>query len=127
MSETLALALVLVFLTASSTIVAIPVSVAAITENTWVEKAPMPTPRGYLETAVVNGKICAIGGSVPIGTNEEYDPTTDTWTTKSPMPTPEQGFAVAVFQDKIYCIGGLPVSYTHLRAHETDSYLVCRL
>src|SRR5664279_6276502 len=28
------------------------------------------------------------------------------------------------------CIRGLgsaPVSYTHLRAHETDSYLVCRL
>src|SRR5665647_2134207 len=23
--------------------------------------------------------------------------------------------------------GGLAVSYTHLRAHETDSYLVCRL
>src|SRR5665647_1155037 len=23
--------------------------------------------------------------------------------------------------------GGVPVSYTHLRAHETDSYLVCRL
>src|SRR5680860_1679370 len=23
--------------------------------------------------------------------------------------------------------GGRPVSYTHLRAHETDSYLVCRL
>ena len=27
-----------------------------------------------------------------------------------------------------YCIGAvLAVSYTHLRAHETDSYLVCRL
>src|SRR5664279_867868 len=24
-------------------------------------------------------------------------------------------------------IGGRSVSYTHLRAHETDSYLVCRL
>ena len=24
-------------------------------------------------------------------------------------------------------IASLPVSYTHLRAHETDSYLVCRL
>ena len=24
-------------------------------------------------------------------------------------------------------IGAVPVSYTHLRAHETDSYLVCRL
>ena len=23
--------------------------------------------------------------------------------------------------------GAVPVSYTHLRAHETDSYLVCRL
>src|SRR5664279_893599 len=23
-------------------------------------------------------------------------------------------------------VEGLPVSYTHLRAHETDSYLVCR-
>src|SRR5680860_1700773 len=23
--------------------------------------------------------------------------------------------------------GSIPVSYTHLRAHETDSYLVCRL
>src|SRR5680860_1492629 len=26
-----------------------------------------------------------------------------------------------------YSFGGYPVSYTHLRAHETDSYLVCRL
>ena len=25
------------------------------------------------------------------------------------------------------CRGIFPVSYTHLRAHETDSYLVCRL
>src|SRR5665647_3635257 len=25
------------------------------------------------------------------------------------------------------CVGRLAVSYTHLRAHETDSYLVCRL
>src|SRR5680860_1794619 len=26
-----------------------------------------------------------------------------------------------------YAVGRNPVSYTHLRAHETDSYLVCRL
>src|SRR5680860_1175522 len=26
-----------------------------------------------------------------------------------------------------YGLSPLPVSYTHLRAHETDSYLVCRL
>src|SRR5680860_1560231 len=27
----------------------------------------------------------------------------------------------------VYCSTHDPVSYTHLRAHETDSYLVCRL
>src|SRR5680860_1924567 len=27
----------------------------------------------------------------------------------------------------LFGLPGLPVSYTHLRAHETDSYLVCRL
>src|SRR5665647_3502297 len=37
---------------------------------------------------------------------------------------------VAVFFEAIQGEGGInsmPVSYTHLRAHETDSYLVCRL
>ena len=28
---------------------------------------------------------------------------------------------------QIACDGFIPVSYTHLRAHETDSYFVCRL
>ena len=28
---------------------------------------------------------------------------------------------------RVFKDGALPVSYTHLRAHETDSYLVCRL
>ena len=27
----------------------------------------------------------------------------------------------------MYVVWIVPVSYTHLRAHETDSYLVCRL
>ena len=32
-----------------------------------------------------------------------------------------------LFKNIIYMIDFGPVSYTHLRAHETDSYLVCRL
>ena len=37
-----------------------------------------------------------------------------------------QGFELEEFMHGIYhCIDA--VSYTHLRAHETDSYLVCRL
>jgi N-acetylneuraminic acid mutarotase len=75
-------------------------------ENEWVSKADMPTARGYLHVATVDGKMYAIGGSGPIGTNEEYDPQNDTWATKTPMPFPEQNFAVAAYQNKIYCIGG---------------------
>src|SRR5680860_1788677 len=30
-------------------------------------------------------------------------------------------------EDLIHIQWSVPVSYTHLRAHETDSYLVCRL
>jgi N-acetylneuraminic acid mutarotase len=85
---------------------------ASVTENSWVSKAPMPTARGYLGVAEVNGKIYAIGGSGPIGANEEYDPETDTWTTKAPMPIPEQSFAIAAYQNKIYCIGGIPTGST---------------
>jgi N-acetylneuraminic acid mutarotase len=104
--------LVLFLITASLFTVTKSASADATTQNSWVERAPMPTARGYLEVAVVNEKIYAIGGSGSIGTNEEYNPTTDNWIEKSPMPTPEQAFAIAVYQNKIYCIGGLPYGNT---------------
>ena len=34
-------------------------------------------------------------------------------------------FCISAGANKLY--DTIPVSYTHLRAHETDSYLVCRL
>ena len=121
MSKPLALALVLVFLTASSIILAMPVSGVTASENTWVEKAPMHQARDFLGVASVNGKIYAIGGTDltvqsstgskdtggVVGTNEEYNPNTNSWVTKSPMPNPRCNFATAVFRDKIYCIGGI--------------------
>jgi N-acetylneuraminic acid mutarotase len=120
MSKTLALALVLVFLTASSIIVVSPVS-GATAENTWIEKAPMHQERRALCAASANGKVYAIGGTTEtyfsftdsrdtiggiVGTNEEYDPLNNTWTTKTPMPNPRVLFAAAVYQNKIYCLGG---------------------
>jgi len=112
MRKSLALLLILFFLTASCIMVAKPASSSADTaEDTWVSKAPMHEARGRLGVAVVNGKIYAIGGSSGGGefvdTNEEYDPAMDTWTFKEPMPTPRASFGVAVYQGKIYCIGGL--------------------
>jgi hypothetical protein len=82
-------------------------SVSALTtEETWVSKTSMPTERACVHTATVNGRIYAIGGGGPTGTNEEYDPQNDTWITRKPMPFPEQDFAITVYQNRIYCIGG---------------------
>lgn len=113
-SNRVALFLVLVFLAASCVITVKPVRASG---DSWAAKAPMPTARGGLGVAVVDGKIYAIGGSTEggyqgvvtggvVGTNEEYDPTTDMWTSRKPMPTPRYYFAIAVCQNKIYCIGG---------------------
>jgi N-acetylneuraminic acid mutarotase len=82
---------------------------AGAAENEWTAKASMPTARGGLGVAVVNGKIYAIGGvdnDAQLAVNEEYDPATDKWKARASMPTARSGFAVAVYQSKIYVIGG---------------------
>jgi hypothetical protein len=125
MSKSAATLLVLIFLTASCIMVARPVSGAPSAGNSWMTKAPMHVARGSLGVAVVNGKIYAIGGCTAsginpntvgfdynakgwiVGTNEEYNPTTDTWTFKASMPTPRYSFAIATYKNKIYCIGGI--------------------
>ncbi len=114
MSKALALALVLVFLITSSIMTANPVSASTPQENSWSEKAPMPTARCGLGVIAVDGKVYAIGGTTSadsfiddvLGTTEQYDPTTDVWAYKTSMPTPRAFFAVASYQNKIYCIGG---------------------
>jgi N-acetylneuraminic acid mutarotase len=123
MRKNVALMLVLIFLTASCSILAKPAWPSTqIAENSWTTKAPMHTARAYLGVAVINGKIFAIGGDVAslggnlapgiaysnqvVDTTEEYDPSTDMWVTKTSMPTARAFFGTAVYQNKIYCIGG---------------------
>jgi hypothetical protein len=110
MRKNVAVMLALIFLTASSLMVAKPAfSSADVAEDSWVSKAPMNKARCGLGVVAVNGKIYAIGGSTAggfVGTNEEYDPTTDTWTYKASMPTPRDHFAIVAYKNRIYCIGG---------------------
>jgi len=86
------------------------VAKAVDAQSSWTSMTPMPTARGGLGLAVVNGKIYAIGGlngdNIPLSINEEYNPQTNEWTSKMPMPTPRSGFAITVYQNKIYVIGG---------------------
>ena len=93
--------------------------------DTWAQKADMPTRRRSFATAVVNGKIYAIGGD--IGGNlanpgpytsvvEVYDPATDTWADADVAPLPEARglLTAAVVDDKIYVIGGTARSFVGL-------------
>ena len=61
--------------------------------DTWIRKQDMSTPRRYLGTSVVAGKIYAIGGEnlfeEPQRLNqiEVYDAVSDTWAKRADMPT----------------------------------------
>lgn len=80
-------------------------------QSAWVPQTALPTVRLRIATAVVNGKIYAIGGldltsNTRFAVNEEFDPATNTWATKAPMPTPRQGHAAEAVNGKIYVFGG---------------------
>lgn len=77
--------------------------------NTWMTRAPMPTPRSWVQANVVDGKIFLIGGYPNETLNEVYDPATNTWTTKASMPLGPgypHFYASAVLDGKIYVVSG---------------------
>ncbi len=89
-------------------------SVCSAEQYICTPKADMSTPRWNLATAVVDGKIYAMGGepSEPyeleelLSIVEQYDPSTDTWTRRADMPTVTVPIDATVVDGKIYVIGG---------------------
>ena len=77
--------------------------------DTWTPQAPMHEARDAGGSAVIAGKLYAVGGRIPgidVGTLEVYDPATDQWTTKAPMPTPRRHPAVEAIGGLLYVAGG---------------------
>ncbi len=77
--------------------------------DTWVARAPMPTPRGALAVAEYEGKLFAIGGYDGGGNSaavEVYDPGSNSWSARRALPTPRDHLAAATVGQKIYAIGG---------------------
>ena len=74
------------------------------------KKNDMPTARGALCSAVVNGKIFVMGGASNLLSGysivEEYDPATDTWTRKNEMSFATGNMKYSVVDKKVYVIGG---------------------
>ncbi len=83
----------------------------------WKKRASMPTKRMWVDTAVVNHKIYAIGGEVSprhgvppddqfFARIEEYNPKTDRWRKHPDMPLLRFSFSTVAIDKKIYLIGG---------------------
>jgi Kelch motif len=78
-------------------------------------RAPMPTVRGALAFAELNGLLYAVGGYYndsdvgpsPLSTLEAYNPQSNTWlTTTAPMPTARSYLGAAAIGGKLYAVGG---------------------
>jgi Uncharacterized protein conserved in bacteria len=92
-------------------------------QDTWTDKASMPTPGSDFAAVVYAGKIYCIGGGVTdvfnntkgtwetkqtSGFNQVYDPATDSWENKTAAPTPETHAKAFLINDKIYLVNGYP-------------------
>jgi N-acetylneuraminic acid mutarotase len=78
----------------------------------WAAQPPIPTARGCLASAVLDGNIYVVGGynageASALSTVEAYDAWTKQWSTLTPMPTPRSCLGAASLDGKIYTIAGL--------------------
>jgi hypothetical protein len=95
--------------------------------QSWQAGAPMPTPRFGMATAVVDGKVFAIGGGtgayhpMTVPAVESYDPVADSWTTGyQPMPQARWFVGGAELSGKMLVIGGTDGRRTYARVDRFD-------
>jgi N-acetylneuraminic acid mutarotase len=80
----------------------------------YSQKAPIPTPRGGIASAVLAGRLFTFGGegNPAAGTNgvfgdvEAYDPVSNSWQEFTPLEIPRHGYGAATLDDRIYLPGG---------------------
>jgi N-acetylneuraminic acid mutarotase len=98
--------------------------------ETWEARAPMPTARGALAVAVLDGRIHALGGSGEGLSNahEVYDPAANRWTRSNAMPTARDHLAAVAFQGRVWALGGrasfVGAQYANVEIYDpaTDSW-----
>jgi non-specific serine/threonine protein kinase len=75
----------------------------------WQTMPNMPTPRGGVGVACIDGRIVAAGGEEPtrvLGTVEAYDIDTGTWSTLASLGVPRHGMAVAAVGNSVVAVNG---------------------
>jgi N-acetylneuraminic acid mutarotase len=89
--------------------------------DSWTKLANMPSERGGIWAALLNGKVyvCGIGWkNEALATAEEYDPKSDSWRKLPDMPTPRFLLAVEAVGNSVYAIGGAATDFSTLDAVE---------
>jgi hypothetical protein len=79
----------------------------------WQTRAAMPSRRGGLASAVLDGAIHTFGGegrSSVFANHEVYEPATDHWSHAPGLPTARHGLGAAALAGRIYVIGGGPTA-----------------
>lgn len=77
--------------------------------GTWQSLPTMPTARGGVAAAWIDGRIVAAGGEEPtrvLDTVEAYDIATGAWSTLAPLGVPRHGMSLAVAGSSVYAVGG---------------------
>ena len=81
----------------------------------WIERAPMPEPKGHHSSVVFEDRLYAIGGQIRHDTKPEdldsvyaYNPAVDAWEVKPQLPEPRSHFesSTFVYRNNIVIIGG---------------------
>ncbi len=100
--------------------------------DTWTSIPNMPTVRGEVGAAEVNGIIYCLGGFTGSlsNKNEAFDIASNSWTTKANLPVPISGCMAVSLNNKIYILGGgfgnTVTSFFEYNP-ETNSYLALAL
>ena len=90
--------------------------------GSWIQRAPMPTPRHDLQSVAVGNKIYAISGAgnLTVDAVEIYDVQTGTWTEGPPIPTKRGWLGADLLDFKIYVAGGKTIRTSEEKAESGD-------
>lgn len=88
--------------------------------DTWTPRASMVSTRQQFSTAVLDGKIYAVGGYGTTASSsfallssvEVYDPSTNEWSAQANLPTARVDHGLAAAAGNLYAVGGSFGSYS---------------
>jgi len=101
-----------------------------VSNGVWSQLAPMPSPRGEVGVAELNGIIYCMGGwtgNIESDRNHAYNIATGTWSVKANLPFRMASNDAVAYNGKIYLVGGIvenPASFFIEYTPETNLYRV---